>query len=107
MYNLDGRKEQRLNLKEKGMRPNYAYSEDIIFYISEKRHQLFKREGDDLELCVEIPLLKALTGCTISVPLLGGEHMNLTLDEIIYLAIRRLSQTKVCQSQQNQGREET
>ncbi|XP_004502514.3 uncharacterized protein [Cicer arietinum] len=61
-----------------------AYTGDIIYYISEKKHQLFKREGDDLELCVEIPLLKALTGCTISVPLLGGEHMNLTLDDIIH-----------------------
>ncbi|RHN69440.1 putative chaperone DnaJ [Medicago truncatula] len=71
-------------------RPNYAYSEDIIFYISEKRHQLFKREGDDLELCVEIPLLKALTGCTISVPLLGGEHMDLTLDEIIYPGYQKI-----------------
>ncbi|CAJ2667758.1 unnamed protein product [Trifolium pratense] len=64
-------------------RPN-AYSEDIIFSISEKRHQLFRREGNDLELCVEIPLLKALTGGTISVPLLGGENMNLTVDDIIY-----------------------
>ncbi|XP_045810546.1 dnaJ homolog subfamily B member 13-like [Trifolium pratense] len=64
-------------------RPN-AYSEDIIFSISEKRHQLFRREGNDLELCVEIPLLKALTGGTILVPLLGGENMNLTVDDIIY-----------------------
>ncbi|KAK2443878.1 dnaJ protein subfamily B member [Trifolium repens] len=70
-------------------RPN-AYSEDIIFSISEKRHQLFRREGDDLELCVEIPLLKALTGCTISVPLLGGEHMNLTVDDIIYPSYEKI-----------------
>lgn len=37
-----------------------------------------------MELGVEIPLVKALTGCTILVPLLGGEHMNLTLDNIIH-----------------------
>lgn len=43
-----------------------------------------------MELCVEIPLLKALTGCTISVPLLGGEHMNLTLDEIIYPGYQKI-----------------
>lgn len=37
-----------------------------------------------MDLCVEIPLLQALTGCTISIPLLGGEHMNLTVDDIIH-----------------------
>ncbi|KAA8536551.1 hypothetical protein F0562_029029 [Nyssa sinensis] len=57
---------------------------DIIFVIDEKRHPLFKREGDDLELGVEISLVDALTGCTITVPLLGGEEMTLSLDDIIY-----------------------
>ncbi|KAK4370455.1 hypothetical protein RND71_009930 [Anisodus tanguticus] len=56
---------------------------DVTFVIREKRHPLFKREGDDLELAVEIPLVKALTGCTISIPLLGGEKMSLTVDDII------------------------
>ncbi|XP_073027949.1 uncharacterized protein [Primulina eburnea] len=57
---------------------------DIIFVIDEKRHPLFKREGDDLELGVEVPLVQALTGCTIPVPLLGGGHITLSIDDIIY-----------------------
>ncbi|XP_019169358.1 PREDICTED: uncharacterized protein LOC109165162 [Ipomoea nil] len=57
---------------------------DVIFSIEEKTHPVFKREGDDLELGVEIPLVQALTGCTITVPLLGGESMTLELDDIIY-----------------------
>ncbi|KAL6517726.1 hypothetical protein OROMI_033427 [Orobanche minor] len=57
---------------------------DIIFCIDEKRHPLFKREGDDLELGVEIPLVQALTGCTVPVPLLGGGQINLSIDNIIY-----------------------
>lgn len=57
---------------------------DIIFIIDEKRHTVFKRAGDDLELGVEIPLVEALTGCTISVPILGGENMSLSFDEILY-----------------------
>ncbi|OVA07390.1 DnaJ domain [Macleaya cordata] len=56
---------------------------DIIFLIDEKRHQLFKREGDDLVLAIEISLLKALTGCTLSIPLLGGEKMSLSFNDII------------------------
>ena len=74
----------KITFEGKGNDRPGLHREDIIFFISEKSHQLFRREGDDLELGVEIPLLKALTGCTISVPLLGGEEMNLTLDDIIY-----------------------
>lgn len=74
----------KITFEGKGNERPGAYREDIIFIISEKRHQLFRREGDDLELGVEIPLVKALTGCTILVPLLGREHMNLTLDNIIH-----------------------
>ena len=61
---------------------------DVIFVIAEKRHPLSRREGDDLEITVEILLVKALTGCDISIPLIGGESMILTIDEIIYLALR-------------------
>ncbi|EEF32845.1 heat shock protein binding protein, putative [Ricinus communis] len=64
-------------------RPGYLPA-DIIFLIDEKRHPLFTREGDDLEYGLEIPLVQALTGCSISVPLLGGEKMRLSFDEIIF-----------------------
>ncbi|RDX70046.1 DnaJ-like subfamily B member 13, partial [Mucuna pruriens] len=77
------RKGTKITFEGKGNERPGAFREDIIFIVSEKRHQLLRREGDDLELCIEIPLVKALTGCTISVPLLGGEHMNLTIDNII------------------------
>ncbi|KAE9608977.1 putative chaperone DnaJ [Lupinus albus] len=78
------KKGTKITFEGKGNERPGAYREDIIFFISEKRHQLFRREKDDLELGIEIPLVKALTGCTISVPLLGGDKMNLTVDEIIY-----------------------
>ncbi|KAL2339769.1 hypothetical protein Fmac_007709 [Flemingia macrophylla] len=78
------KKRTTITFEGKGNERPGAYREDIICIISEKRHELFRREGDDLELSVEIPLVKALTGCTILVPLLGGQHMNLTLDDIIY-----------------------
>ncbi|KAL5982779.1 hypothetical protein ACLOJK_016855 [Asimina triloba] len=57
---------------------------DVIFSISELKHPLFKREGNDLILSLQIPLVKALTGGNLSIPLLGGEKMSCSLDEIIY-----------------------
>ncbi|KAK4429636.1 DnaJsubfamily B member 13 [Sesamum alatum] len=57
---------------------------DVIFVVAEKEHPLFRRQDDDLELEVEVPLVDALTGCTISVPLLGGQTMSLTIDDIVH-----------------------
>lgn len=57
---------------------------DLIFSIDEKTHPLYRREGDDLLLGVEVPLVQALTGCTITVPLLGeDEVMTMSFDDEI------------------------
>jgi len=78
------KKGTEIKFEGKGNERPGAYREDIIFIISEKRHELFRRDGDDLELSVKIPLVQALSGCTILIPLLGGGHMNLKLDNIIH-----------------------
>ncbi|XP_022746826.1 dnaJ homolog subfamily B member 4 [Durio zibethinus] len=72
-------------------KPGYLPA-DIIFLIQEKRHPLFRRQGDDLEIVVEIPLVKALTGCSLSVPLLGGETMSIHISDIIYPGYEKVIQ---------------
>lgn len=81
-----------------------SYPADIIFVIAEKRHQLFRREGDDLEFAVRIPLVKALTGCKLSIPLLGGEKMSLTIDDIIYPGFEKIVPEQGMPNTKNQGR---
>ncbi|XP_071694568.1 uncharacterized protein [Rutidosis leptorrhynchoides] len=56
---------------------------DITFVVDEKQHPVFKRNGDDLELGLELPLVDALTGCTVTIPILGGEESHLTINDII------------------------
>ncbi|CAL2236384.1 unnamed protein product [Prunus armeniaca] len=59
----------------------------------EKRHPLYKRSGrDDLEMAVEIPLVDALGGCSFPVPLLGGDNMKLSFDDIIYHGYEKVIQ---------------
>ncbi|XP_022963699.1 dnaJ homolog subfamily B member 4-like [Cucurbita moschata] len=70
-------------------KPGYLPA-DITFSIDERRHPLFSRDGDDLELGVEIPLVNALTGCSIPVPLLGGDKMSLSFDTIIYPGFQKV-----------------
>ncbi|XWS23716.1 hypothetical protein CRYUN_Cryun28dG0039000 [Craigia yunnanensis] len=67
-----------------------SYAADVTFVIAEKRHKMFRREGDDLELAIEIPLIKALTGCSLPIPLLGGEKMKVKVNEIIHPGYERI-----------------
>lgn len=77
---------------------------DIIFVIDEKRHPLFSRDGDDLELGIEIPLVNALTGCSITVPLLGGDKMTLSFDNIIYPGFEKVIKGQGMPTPKQQGR---
>ncbi|PON94609.1 Chaperone DnaJ [Trema orientale] len=77
---------------------------DVIFVIAEKRHQLFRREGDDLEFAVRIPLVKALTGCDLSIPLLGGEIMSLTVDDVIYPGFEKIVPEKGMPNTKHRGK---
>ncbi|KAL5230789.1 hypothetical protein ABZP36_029565 [Zizania latifolia] len=57
---------------------------DAVFTISERKHKVFKRKGNDLVLKAEVPLVSALTGWSFSFRLLGGEKMGFSFrDEVI------------------------
>ncbi|VAH19450.1 unnamed protein product [Triticum turgidum subsp. durum] len=57
---------------------------DAVFTVSARRHKAFKRQGDDLVLKAEVPLVSALTGWSFSFRLLGGEKVSWSFrDEVI------------------------
>ncbi|XP_040380523.1 dnaJ homolog subfamily B member 13-like [Oryza brachyantha] len=58
---------------------------DAVFTISERKHKVFKRKGNDLVLKAEVPLASALTGWSFSFRLIGGEKMSYSFrDEVIF-----------------------
>ncbi|XP_061337159.1 uncharacterized protein LOC133284185 [Gastrolobium bilobum] len=85
-------------------KPGYLPA-DIVFLIDEKKHPLFSREGNDLEICVEIPLVDALTGCSIPIPILGGENMTLSFENIvIYPGYEKVIQGQGMPNPKNNGK---
>ncbi|KHN05249.1 DnaJ like subfamily B member 13 [Glycine soja] len=73
---------------------------DIVFLI----HPLFRREGNDLEICVEITLVNALTGCSISIPLLGGENTGLSFENnVIYPGYEKVIKGQGMPNPKNNG----
>lgn len=84
-------------------KPGYLPA-DIVFLIDEKKHPLFRREGNDLEICIAIPLVDALTGCSISIPLLGGENMTLSFENtVIYPGYEKIIRGQGMPNPKNNG----
>ncbi|KAJ1419975.1 HSP40/DnaJ peptide-binding [Sesbania bispinosa] len=77
---------------------------DIVFLVDEKKHPLFMRDGNDLEICLEIPLVDALTGCSIPIPLLGGENMTLSFENtVIYPGYEKVIKGQGMPNPKNNG----
>lgn len=99
------RKGTKITFEGKGdEKPGYLPA-DIVFLIDEKKHPLFRRDGNDLEICVEIPLVDALTGCSIPIPLLGGENMTLSLENtVIYPGYEKVVRGQGMPNPKNKGK---
>ncbi|XP_073035961.1 uncharacterized protein [Primulina eburnea] len=78
------RKGTKITFEGMGNEIQGMYPADVIFVVAEKQHPSFRREGDDIQLEVEIPLVEALTGCTLAVPLLEGRVISVEIDDVIY-----------------------
>ncbi|WVZ98650.1 hypothetical protein U9M48_044058 [Paspalum notatum var. saurae] len=78
------RKGARVTLEGAGdERPGFLAG-DAVFVVSEKKHERFKRRGDDLVLRARVPLVSALTGWRLSFRLLGGDRFRYEFrDEVI------------------------
>ncbi|KAI3745899.1 hypothetical protein L6452_08310 [Arctium lappa] len=70
----NGKKGTKVTFEGMGNETPGVCAADITFVVDEKRHPVFKRNGDDLEVAIELPLVDALTGCTLTVPFLDGEQ---------------------------------
>jgi len=68
--------------KEGDQRPS-SVPADIVFVIKDKPHPTYRRDGSDLHYKARISLKEALTGTTISVPLLEGGRQPITITDVI------------------------
>ena len=63
---------------------------DVIFVIRERQHPCFTRDDENnLIYKVEITLREALTGCNINIPLLNGESLTLSTQDVVCHGTRK------------------
>mmetsp|Transcript_8830 Transcript_8830/g.20223 ORF Transcript_8830/g.20223 Transcript_8830/m.20223 type:complete len:333 (-) Transcript_8830:77-1075(-) len=63
---------------------------DIVFVIILKKHELLRRDGDNLLMTSRVPLLNALTGHTVSLVGPDGRTLHVRVDEIIDPTFRKV-----------------
>lgn len=62
-------------------RPGYIAG-DLHFVITQEPHDVYHRDRDDLYKTIEVPLVDALTGFTISLQHLDGKEFSVTVNEV-------------------------
>lgn len=63
--------------------PKALANSEFVFNIVEKPHPVFSRAGDDLIHCATIPLVRALTGCTLELSTLDGREVIVGVNDVI------------------------
>ncbi len=56
---------------------------DVVFMVTETKHECLDREGADLVFTAKISLSDALTDCAITVPTLDGRKLSLPCPEVV------------------------
>ncbi|KAL9263237.1 DnaJ homolog subfamily B member 4-like protein, partial [Drosera capensis] len=77
------KKGTKVTFPEKGNEEPGVITADIVFVIDEKPHPVFRRDGNDLLVDLEITLLESLTGKTFEITTLDGRCLPLEITSII------------------------
>ncbi|CAI9285301.1 unnamed protein product [Lactuca saligna] len=77
------KKGTKITFPEKGNQEPGVIAADLIFIIDEKPHEIFTRDGNDLTMNQEIPLLEALTGKTLEITTLDARILRIPVTEIV------------------------
>ncbi|XP_064628446.1 dnaJ homolog subfamily B member 13-like [Lineus longissimus] len=73
----------RITFPEEGDQGPNNVPADIVFIVKDKVHQRFRREGINLIYTAQVPLGKALTGCTVDIHTLDDRILHIPITDIV------------------------
>mmetsp|Transcript_120662 Transcript_120662/g.180221 ORF Transcript_120662/g.180221 Transcript_120662/m.180221 type:complete len:398 (+) Transcript_120662:222-1415(+) len=62
---------------------NTGQAQDIVFVVREKPHEHFQRQGHDLVFKAKVPLVDALTGFKVDVPMLDSRTLRVNVQDVV------------------------
>ena len=57
---------------------------DLVFVLEDAPHAQFERDGHDLVYRVRVPLVHALTGCSVDVQTLDGRLLHVSVHDVVF-----------------------
>ncbi|CAO3580532.1 unnamed protein product [Absidia cylindrospora] len=66
----------KILFKNEGDMMENGQTQDIVFIIEEKPHEVYKRDGDNLRMVVKLSLVEALTGFSKTITTLDGRKLK-------------------------------
>lgn len=78
------KKGTKITFPEKGNEQPNVIPADLVFFIDEKPHSAFVRDGNDLIYTQKISLVEALTGYTVHLTTLDGRTLTIPINNIIH-----------------------
>lgn len=73
----------RITFPEEGDQGPNNVPADIVFIVKDKVHPRFRREGINLIYTAQVPLGKALTGCTVDIHTLDDRTLHIPITDIV------------------------
>ncbi|CAN0877691.1 DnaJ homolog subfamily B member 13 [Linum grandiflorum] len=77
------KKGTKVTFPDKGNEQPNQLPADLVFVIDEKRHDLYKRDGNDLTMDHLITLAEAMGGTTVRITTLDGRSLLIPVNDII------------------------
>merc|ERR1711988_96475 len=70
--------------------PKALQGAEFTFVVVEEAHPLFTRDGDDLVHNAKIPLVRALSGCTLKLATLDGREIIVGVNDVIHAGYEKV-----------------
>lgn len=72
----------RITFAGKGDEVTPGTASDLVFVVKQQLHARFERKGNDLHTRVKVPLVTALTGGSVAVPMPDGRSLPLPISSV-------------------------
>merc|ERR1711988_460813 len=70
--------------------PKALQGAEFTFVVVEEAHALYQRDGDDLVHNAKIPLVRALSGCTLKLATLDGREVIVGVNDVIHAGYEKV-----------------
>ncbi|XP_037087399.1 dnaJ homolog subfamily B member 13-like [Pollicipes pollicipes] len=79
-----------ITFREEGDQGPNIIPGDLVFVLEDAAHAQFERDGHDLVYLMRVPLVHALTGCSVDVETLDGRLLHVSVHDVVFPGFKKV-----------------